>query len=74
MPDFVEEPEVCLAIDAVARRYGILPHQVLELDPWDLGLARECILAAERSVSESVAKMQAQGGFLPMPIPVINIG
>lgn len=30
-------------IDAIAHRYGILPHQVLELDPFQLALAGYCV-------------------------------
>jgi hypothetical protein len=73
LPPFVSEPEIVLTVDAIARRYGVLPHQVLEMSPWDLGLAFQCVQQAARSSAQAVQRMQAAGGILPVPIPVIVI-
>jgi hypothetical protein len=73
--DFVERPDVLLTIDAIARRYGILPHQVLDLSPWDLGLALQCLQQAAASAAQTVQRMQqaSNGSMIPTPIPVVII-
>lgn len=47
-----------LALDAVARRYGKLPHEVEQLTPYQLGLAFLCIErrreSAERHVKDAM--------------------
>ena len=75
MRDFAERPDVLLTIEAVARRYGVLPHQVLDLDPWALGLAFECVQQAAASAAQTVQRMQAasKGSMIPTPIPVVII-
>lgn len=64
-----------LTIDAIARRYGKLPHEVLDLDPWQLGLAFQCVQQAAASAAQTVQRMaQAnQGGLVPVPVPVVVI-
>lgn len=63
-----------LSIDAIARRYGILPHQVLDLDPWEMGLARVCVQQAANTAAQTVERMSRQGGgLIPTPVPVVVI-
>ena len=71
----MEDPDLLLTLDAIARRYGVLPHQVLELSPWDLGLAYQCVQQAAASAAQTVQRMQqgSQGGLVPVPVPVIVI-
>jgi len=59
-----------LVIDAIARRYGILPHEVLELDAWQLGLAVECYRQADATAAQLQERINQQGG---MVFPVVML-
>jgi len=54
-------------LDAIARRYGLLPHQVLELSPWELTLAAECLRQADATQAQAVERAG-------MVIPVVVLG
>ena len=64
-----------LQVDALARRYGKWPHQVLELTPFELGLASQCAMAGWEKRGEVIERMQQQtkGGFMPLPVPTFSI-
>ena len=68
---FVKAPEQLLVIDAVARRYGILPHEVLELDAWQLGLAVECYRQSDATAAQLQERINNQGGMV-FPVVVLR--
>ena len=65
---FVRAPETLLILDTIARRYGILPHDVLELSPYQLTLAWQCYLQANATIAQ---RLKSSDGMI---FPVFDIG
>ncbi len=63
-PAFEANPEMLLAIGELARMYGRLPHEILELDPYELGLAM--LVYRERDMQST--RMMETIGKAGMPI------
>lgn len=57
---------MALIVDRIARRYGRLPHEVLDLTPYQLGIALVCVQAA----TEATATRARAGG---MVFPVLSV-
>jgi len=57
-------------LDAVARRYGCFPHEVLDLDPFELGLALECYRQADATSAQAIERISKRGG---MVFPVVAV-
>jgi len=55
-------------VDAVAKRYGCLPHEVLDLSAWQLSLAVECWRAANATEAHRLGRMDG------MVFPVVIVG
>ena len=53
---------------ALARRYARLPHEILELDPYQLGIAIETYLA-EMNHQRQAAK---QKGAMIFPVVIVG--
>jgi len=49
-------------LDALARRYGILPHQLLKLSPLELRLAYEAARAGGEAEQEQVERARMEAG------------
>ncbi len=62
------EPDQLLTIDAIARCYGRLPHEILELDPYELGIA---LLCYQTGVAQRASLASRQGGPV---FPVVVMG
>ena len=60
-----------LLVDAVARRYGVLPHQVLDLDAWQLGLAVLCLDQHHATRTQMCERIVGNKG---MVFPAVLIG
>lgn len=59
-------------IDAIARRYGKWPHEVLLLDPFELALAGLCLQGAAKRAAER-ARAARRHPLLGGPIPVLDL-
>jgi len=57
---FLRSPKLLLEIDRIARRYGCMPHEVMQLSPTQWTLARLCLIAAHEE-TEDRAKRGAMG-------------
>ena len=65
---FEKQPEILLIVDQVAKRYGKLPSEVLELDVWELSLCMACIMQSDATASVMMRRLNADN----MPIfPVV---
>lgn len=75
MPRFAREPEVALIVDKIAKRYGLTPMRVIEMDPVDLGLALVCVYHADKRRAEMIGslKRSGKGGMVPVPLPTLDI-
>lgn len=48
-------------LDAVARRYSVPPHEVMEWNPYQLGLAVLCIKAHDEVAQMITQRLNAEG-------------
>ena len=65
---FENEPETLLILDQVAKRYGLLPSDVLELDVWELSLALACIMQSDATSAQLMQRLNKDS----MPVfPVV---
>ena len=65
---FEQEPETLLILDQVAKRYGLLPSDVLELDVWELSLCLACIMQSDATAAELMKRLNKDS----MPVfPVV---
>ena len=65
---FEQEPETLLVLDQVARRYGKLPHEILELPVWEMSLALACIMQSDATSAHLMKRLNADN----MPVfPVV---
>lgn len=55
---FAADPELILLIDRMARRYSVLPSELLRLPAWDLNV---CRLAYSEGIAEDMDRAQALG-------------
>jgi len=49
----------------------MLPHQVLDLDPWQLSLALECAQQADATSGQMVDRITNNGGMV-FPVVVLR--
>jgi hypothetical protein len=55
-------------IDQVAKRYGRLPHEILDLDVWELSIAVACLMQSDATAGQLMRRLNADN----MPIfPVV---
>ena len=65
---FEKQPEILLIVDQIAKRYGKLPSEVLELDIWEMSLSMACIMQSDATAGALMRRLNADN----MPIfPVI---
>ena len=57
-------------LDALARRYGCFPHEVLDLDPFELGLALEAYKQADATSSQQIQRISKKGGWVFPVVPL----
>lgn len=67
---FVENPELLLLLDELGRRFGKLPHEILELSPWQISLAMQCRAQADATAAQMVQRLAGSG---KMVFPVVNL-
>ncbi len=61
-----------LLIDQIGRRYGRLPSEVLDLDPWELGLAIQCVQQADATSAQMVDRIRSSKGGMVFPVVVVR--
>jgi len=49
----------------------MLPHQVLDLDPWQLSLALECAQQADATAAQTTDRITNSGGMV-FPVVVLR--
>lgn len=55
-------------LDSLARRYGVLPSALLDLDPVALGIVIEAADAGAAHRAERVSRMQERGADLVLTV------
>ena len=68
---FEANPDLLLLIDQIARRYNMRPHEVLELDSWQISLAVACVRQNQATSAQLVSRINSQGG---MVFPTVQVG
>ncbi|QDP48294.1 MAG: hypothetical protein Unbinned4944contig1000_18 [Prokaryotic dsDNA virus sp.] len=67
---FERDPETLLVVDQIAKRYGRLPHEILELDVWELSLAMACLIQSDATSAQLMRRLNADS----MPVfPVVVV-
>lgn len=61
-----------LLVDAIARRYGKWPHEVLRLSPGELSIALSTLDAGDSAVAEMVGRISRTKGGMVFPVVTIN--
>ena len=76
MPRFAREPDLAILVDKIAKRYGLTPLQVIDMDPEDLGLAIVCVYHADKRRADMISSLRTagKGGMVPVPLPTMDIG
>ena len=65
---FEQQPEILLVVDQLAKRYGRLPSEILELDIWEISLAMACLMQADATAGVLMKRLNADN----MPVfPVV---
>lgn len=68
---FAKNPDLLLALGELARMFGRLPHEILELDPYELGLAMMVYQARDQASTKLMDQMGRKG--LPVfPVAVLK--
>ena len=67
---FANQPDFLLMLDALAKRYGCFPHEVLNLDPFELGLALECYRQQDATSAQAVERISKRGGMVFPVVPI----
>ena len=70
-PRFANNQEMLIVLDKIARRYGVPPHQVLQWDPYELGLAVCCVKASEE-VSKTITQRLNNESMPVFPVAIIS--
>ena len=73
MPGFADQPETLHVVMELARTFGKWPHEVLELDPYELGLAVQAWAERERVQGRALEAM-AQKGLPVFPAVIVKGG
>ena len=68
---FAKEPEVLLGLWHLGKALGKYPHEILELDPWELGLCMLCYQQADATSAHLLDRM-AKSGTPVFPTVVIK--
>ena len=71
LSDFKEDPNYVFVVDLVARTYGKLPSEVLQLDFDDLYICVYCLIQRSKRFNKILRKQTK--GKNSMIFPVINI-
>ena len=61
-----------LQVDRIAKRYGVMPHDVLDLDPWEISLAIECANQADATSAQLIERIRNQSGGMVFPVVVVG--
>ena len=64
-------PRVVLLVDALARRYGPWPHEVLDLDAYQIGLACLCLEQHDATRAQACKRIVDHKG---MVFPALILG
>ena len=64
-------PRGVLRVDALARRYGHWPHEVLDLDAYQMGLACLCLEQHDATRAQAVKRIIDGKG---MVFPTVGVG
>ena len=65
-PCFAKDPDLPLALDQIARRYGTTPHDVLTWSPFNVGLAMVCIRKADALAHQRAQQVDHPLGVIPV--------
>ena len=68
---FEREPEILLIVDQIAKRYGRLPSEVLEMDVWEMSFAVACLMEADQ-VAGGLMKRINKDGMPVFPVIVLR--
>ena len=68
---FEAQPEILLIVDQIAKRYGRLPSEVLEMDVWEMSFAVACLMEADQ-VAGSLMKRINKDGMPVFPVVVLR--
>lgn len=63
-------------LDAIGHRYGMMPHEVLQLDAEDLSLAVACYHEHWSSRLDRIKQLGNvyKKALIPIPVPVVVTG
>ena len=71
MPAFEANPQLLSVIGTLAKRYRKWPHEVLELDPYEIGLAMLVYTETEQQSAKQLDAM-ARSGTPIFPVVVLK--
>ena len=60
-----------ILLDAISRRYGIRPDEVMDLNPYQLGLAVLCLKAHDEQAG-SIVKRLNKSGMPCFPVYIVQ--
>ena len=67
---FASQPEILLSLWMLSSKLGKFPHEILELNPWQLGLCMLCYQQADATSAQLLERMANSG---TMVFPVVNL-
>ena len=70
---FENQPDLLLGLWMLASKLGKYPHEILELDPWQLGLAMMCYQQADEASAHLLDRL-ARSGSPVFPTVCIKSG
>lgn len=69
--DFAEMDEYVVIVDAIAKRYGLTPGEVIRMSAEDFGVALVCLRAHIDSIGELASAAESQGGIGGMVVGLV---
>lgn len=61
MPGFAKHPEYLLMIGELSKMFGKYPHEILELDPYELGLAMLVYTERDKASTRIMENLSSKG-------------
>jgi hypothetical protein len=61
-----------LTLDRMARRYGRLPHELAELDPFELSVCLACMLTGEAAQADEIQRVTRNPKAMVFPVIVVG--
>ena len=72
LPGFAKNVELTLILGELGKMFGKLPHELLELDPFEMGLALEVYRQRDATAAQLMDRIASATGMPVVPVVVLK--